>query len=209
MKIKTKNLIQLISQGMALLLLIFPGFYVYEQWAADKSLFGVYEAKHTDNISFFAKMASTEIGLLFAILFIVIAIIALVVFILQCYKSVHIGYAWTLPVVQFVCLLIYTAGFQRDDASLTQWIDPTSHFSKYPAGVLFYLFSAIIISLSVYSYLSERKISMYGIIKEQTIQHKSNLADAPSELLKYKDLLDKGVITQEEFEAKKKQVLGL
>ena len=29
------------------------------------------------------------------------------------------------------------------------------------------------------------------------------------ELKKYKDLLDSGVITQEEFEAKKKQLLGL
>lgn len=29
------------------------------------------------------------------------------------------------------------------------------------------------------------------------------------ELKKYKDLLDKGVITQEEFDAKKKQLLGL
>ncbi len=29
------------------------------------------------------------------------------------------------------------------------------------------------------------------------------------ELAKYKDLLDKGIISQEEFDAKKKQLLGL
>jgi len=29
------------------------------------------------------------------------------------------------------------------------------------------------------------------------------------ELLKFKDLLDSGVLTQEEFEAKKRQLLGL
>ncbi len=38
------------------------------------------------------------------------------------------------------------------------------------------------------------------------ITQDSNNAD---ELKKYKDLLDSGVITQEEFEAKKKQILGL
>ena len=32
---------------------------------------------------------------------------------------------------------------------------------------------------------------------------------AADELKKYKDLLDSGVITQEEFDAKKKQLLGL
>ena len=33
--------------------------------------------------------------------------------------------------------------------------------------------------------------------------------DDIAELTKYKELLDKGIITQEEFDAKKKQVLGL
>ena len=154
-------------------------------------------------------MASTEIGLFFGLLFIAIAIITLIAFIWQCYKNVHIGYAWFLPIVQFVCLLIYTACFERDDAALTQWLDPASHFSKYPAGVLFYLFSALIIALSILSYLSDRKIRLYGIIKEQTVQHKANPVDCPSELLKYKDLLDKEIITQEEFDAKKKQLLEL
>ena len=32
---------------------------------------------------------------------------------------------------------------------------------------------------------------------------------SPVELQKYKQLLDSGVITQEEFDAKKKQLLGL
>lgn len=40
----------------------------------------------------------------------------------------------------------------------------------------------------------------------QTIEVKSDEAD---QLKKYKDLLDSGVITQEEFDAKKKQLLGL
>jgi uncharacterized membrane protein len=34
-------------------------------------------------------------------------------------------------------------------------------------------------------------------------------ANAPDELRKYKELLDQGVITEEEFEKKKRQLLGL
>ncbi|MBE6806625.1 MAG: SHOCT domain-containing protein [Ruminococcaceae bacterium] len=37
----------------------------------------------------------------------------------------------------------------------------------------------------------------------------SSQTSAADELKKYKDLLDAGIITQEEFDAKKKQLLGL
>lgn len=38
---------------------------------------------------------------------------------------------------------------------------------------------------------------------------KKNVNDVPGEILKYKKLLDEGIITQKEFELKKKQLLGL
>ena len=52
------------------------------------------------------------------------------------------------------------------------------------------------------------------ILPDKNVQEQNN---APSqyarssadELMKYKELLDKGVITQEEFEAKKSQILNL
>ena len=37
----------------------------------------------------------------------------------------------------------------------------------------------------------------------------SNEASSADDLKKYKDLLDTGVISQEEFDAKKKQILGV
>jgi hypothetical protein len=43
----------------------------------------------------------------------------------------------------------------------------------------------------------------------QTVIHKEEKLSSADELKKYKDLLDSGVITQEEFDAKKKQLLGL
>ena len=54
-------------------------------------------------------------------------------------------------------------------------------------------------------------------LKRTIIEKKKMLRDKPDnanagnadELKKYKDLFDSGVITQEEFDAKKKQLLGM
>ncbi len=45
--------------------------------------------------------------------------------------------------------------------------------------------------------------------KESVVTKVEAKVDETEQLAKYKDLLDKGVITQEEFDAKKKQLLGL
>ena len=52
----------------------------------------------------------------------------------------------------------------------------------------------------------KRSTLITGLPKEKVVVKQASEAD---ELGKYKELLDKGVITQEEFDAKKKQLLGL
>ncbi|RMC39444.1 SHOCT domain-containing protein, partial [Lactobacillus sp. ESL0236] len=44
---------------------------------------------------------------------------------------------------------------------------------------------------------------------EKVVEDTKDNTDAPAEIRRYKQLLDDGIITQEEFEAKKKQLLGL
>ena len=46
------------------------------------------------------------------------------------------------------------------------------------------------------------------IIAKSSIANEAK-TDEADQLVKYKDLLDKGVISREEFDAKKKQLLGL
>lgn len=41
------------------------------------------------------------------------------------------------------------------------------------------------------------------------IQPTSSEASSADEIMKFKELLDSGVITQEEFDAKKKEILGV
>ena len=57
-------------------------------------------------------------------------------------------------------------------------------------------------------------VLFYFLLKKETtnqasVNSASATIDHAEELKKYKDLLDSGVITQEEFDAKKKQILGL
>ena len=71
---------------------------------------------------------------------------------------------------------------------------------------------------SIRFYMIENRNAIHSIISKLLIdrQEKSSKNDsfegkstAADELKKYKELLDGGVITQEEFDAKKKQLLGL
>lgn len=51
--------------------------------------------------------------------------------------------------------------------------------------------------------------AVYDVILNLLNERASGTASVPEELMEYKKLLDNGVITQEEFEAKKKKLLGL
>lgn len=60
------------------------------------------------------------------------------------------------------------------------------------------------VALIVVSILLPKKTVEIPVVTEKESQKKSSRAD---DLLRYKELLDSGVLTQEEFDAKKKEIL--
>ena len=73
--------------------------------------------------------------------------------------------------------------------------------TKFPTGIFeFCLFAVIVVSFV------KRSTLITGLPEVKVAGNTTSDAD---ELKKYKDLLDSGAITQEEFDAKKKQLLGL
>ena len=73
--------------------------------------------------------------------------------------------------------------------------------TKFPTGIFeFCLFAVIVVSFV------KRSTLITGLPKVKVVGNTTSNAD---ELKKYKDLLDSGVITQEEFDEKKKQLLGI
>lgn len=71
---------------------------------------------------------------------------------------------------------------------------------------IFCLFAVTILIFLSFIKKSNFVVSKEPIIVQVTAEDKPSSAD---ELKKYKDLLDSGAITQEEFDAKKKELLGL
>ena len=73
--------------------------------------------------------------------------------------------------------------------------------TKFPTGIFeFCLFAVIVVSFV------KRSTLIAGLPEVKVVGNTTSNAD---ELKKYKDLLDSGAITQEEFDEKKKQLLGL
>ena len=58
-------------------------------------------------------------------------------------------------------------------------------------------------------YLPDSNLSLGEALASSDSSAKSNEVDRMEAISKYKELLDSGAITQEEFDAKKKQLLGL
>ena len=56
--------------------------------------------------------------------------------------------------------------------------------------------------------LIERQKKQYSVVVANPTNTQT-INNSPDDLIKLKELLDKGIITQEEFDAKKKQILGL
>ena len=72
----------------------------------------------------------------------------------------------------------------------------------------FHLVAVLLGSLLLGNMLKRSSLITPKAKKAIVVQHNEPASHA-DELKKYKELLDSGVISQEEFEAKKKQLLGL
>lgn len=83
------------------------------------------------------------------------------------------------------------------------------------ASTLIFSTSSGKISFNIYTL--EKLEELHRVVSQQIANRQNskgsvtvvNNTSTPDELKKYKDLLDMGILTQEEFDAKKKQLLGL
>lgn len=218
MTTKTKNLILIILATIILALLFIPGFYIQKLWVCDINVtptgyvFYGYTASSADDeiVSFintyrtFNDVKDTYLILTTAILLSVIACIVL--YIVQYVvkgKSNWIIAAFA-PTIPLVLLCIYTPIMNI----CCEQKQNEMAYPEYEISVLFYIVLIILaglVAMSVISYFTTRKNG----IKERIAVDAVTSVSTPKELEEYKALLDQGIITQEEFDAKKKQLLGL
>ena len=108
-----------------------------------------------------------------------------------------------IALIQPILFIIYSTVFNvtMDDGDMRE----------YEAGTFYYLIIVMFVTIIVLSFASNyiTKNDKEEPQKVQTVIAQEVPQSNADELKKYKDLLDSGIITEEEFEAKKKQLLGL
>ena len=188
------NILEIIIQAITVLLLFCKGMYVG------------YDGSKYYSLSF----SDVKIGS--AKLFLIVLISLFVINIVICLGTIkrnnvdkdgvlHV----IIPIVNVIIM------FAMGPLFFSYHIENSQYMNVYIKRVdwLFYTNILLLFAIVVIS-LIKRSNTVVPKIKEQpqiinNIQQTSN-AD---ELKKFKDLLDSGIITQEEFDAKKKQLLGL
>lgn len=209
---KVKNSVEAIIQGFILFLIFLPGFYVYEKdsYSSGITKRSINLFKSTDYISGWdygnldiPEETFYDLRRKLCIVVISIVVISTILFLIQLKANKNWGLLVCFPVFELVSLCIfsyYTADAYGFSGSAGYW---TSEYLRL--GVWFYIEIVLLISLSIYSFICYRKVDEYGDIIKSKLSKVDSITD---EIKKFKELLDNGVITEEEFQVKKDRLLN-
>ena len=191
------NIAEMICQAISLTLLFLPGMYNWEHWEEIYGGYGDWLSSRTP-FSFFDVAGNTYIVL--GIIIIVLMLANLIFALLAILAPIRFKNGKIYSILPFITIVLMVV------FSVICGIKDNWGYCA-PISWLFYIEMLFLIATAVIALM---KCS--SKVKEEPLKVKvvsaSNIGNA-DELKKYKELLDSGVITQEEFDAKKKQLLGL
>lgn len=207
---KTLNIIQLIVSGVVAILMFISGMFEYERWEVVYA--GYSKKKWGTPFSLFDILVNSNDTILkiFAFMFILALLVSIIgIVIAICTENNVIARVLTenkFTTAISCCMLLFMFGIH-----FIQLIIPVDYgaeyYYRYDPTFLYWLVLILLVAIVVIDFYKRT-----SRVKNAPVTIKTNVVQANSnadELKKYKDLLDSGVITQEEFEAKKKQLLGL
>lgn len=199
---KKLNIAELVTQIVFLLILLVAPLASYKipDHAGTNSLTGntMMITGSTGTITF-ADLFST------APLFYVLFIALILCNIILCFVSIkkdsleadsklHIA----LPIINFL-IFVFVRGFMLLSAI------PNKYYGDITSAPVYSLLIAISFVIIILAFVKRAKAVT---ITQPTVSSKQSTS-VTAELEKYNELLEKGIITQDEFDAKKKQLLGL
>lgn len=175
-----------------------------EYWEYKQALVyhGISSLERRSNINIFGVDAT--LGKPFAVLFICMAIAVAVIYFIKMldYTLKITNYAWIFAFTHTAIMAIFLVY----SCSIAE-VDRVSYRYEYSINWMSYIIITInIITLVLAILLKMGKVDKALIKKPEIAKQQKESVD---ELFAYKELLDSGVISQEEFELKKKQILGL
>lgn len=182
-----------------------PIIFMESYWKADTPGRGIYTHKWDALCSMFG-LGNEILG----VLVLLFAAVGVVVLILQFTGNTKPSLA-KLTLAPLVALLFFAVlsivNISTTVPNGTPYGTATLGYNGYFShsfGWGWYIAAALLIATSVMSFFVAT-----GRVKDSDIEKKEKKTTEADDIVKYKDLLDKGIITQEEFDAKKKQLLGL
>ena len=175
-----------------------------EYWKYKQSMVyhGISSLERHNDISIFGNEAT--LGMPLAVLFVCVAIAVAVIYFIKMldHTSKIIDKAWMFAIAHTATMVI----FLFYSCSIAE-VDEISYRYEYGINWMSYIIIAInLIVLTLAILLKMGKVDKLPIKKQIVVKEQKESAD---DLLAYKELLDSGVISQEEFDLKKKQILGL
>lgn len=218
MTTKTKNLVLIIITSVIFALFFIPGFYVQKLWVCSWNttptgyrFYGYVASSSNDKtVSFintfetFNDVKSIYLILTTAIILSVAACIVLYIVQMMVKNKANWSVAAFAPIVPTILLSIYTPIMN----TCCEQKQNEMAYPEYEISTLFYITLILLIGLiaiSVIGYFFTRKNG----VKESIPVNVNIPVSTTQELENYNKLLQQGIITQEEFDAKKKQLLDL
>ncbi len=218
MKVKTRNLIELILQCIALVLVFIPGFFekhviVYHlEYFMDLTKYISSRGPYT--YSLFGAFNNTNVVIMIISLLLFAAILCgVILYILQFIaKGNKRNWKPTLFVSSAEFILFTITSLLIGAINYSEENTTTRYNYFCSLQIIFYIMLGVLIALMAISIIGYIIANKKGIIEETPKIYKAeivkNISNA-DELKKFKELLDSGIITQEEFDEKKNQLLGL
>lgn len=172
-----------------------------EYWKYKQSIayHGISSLERHNDISIFENDAL--LGKPLAVVFVSAAIVVAVIYFLKAlnFATNLTNKAWIFAIVHSVAMVV----FLLYSCSIAE-VDNISYRYEYGMNWMFYIIIAlnlIVLTLAI--------LQKMGKVDEMPIKKQVVAKESANDLMSYKELLDSGVISQKEFDAKKKQILGL
>lgn len=202
---KTASLIAFIMMIVFLVMSFIPCVFV-EVFMKQFSMVAYKESyRITENMLYVIGLADANSSDIFSIITLVLVAIGIVALVFQfagrSKKIIKIlSFSPCVAVISFVIMTLLFCVFNKTHEL------GDAYYSTYEPGWGFYILAALLLCSAVLSFLIATE-KLKNTPKSSTA--KLTVTSNADELKKYKELLEAGVITQEEFDAKKKQLLGL
>jgi uncharacterized membrane protein len=208
MKVKGRNLSEMILQIVSIVLLFMPFMYMEERYERTSGLGGMTRTR-ASQVSFadVTLLDTSDIWMVLGIILIAVMVLCLGLYIVQYVGKGAKQNSKAAAIISVVELLAFIAIAGGKPAGLFEKRGETFSYG-YVCSVVFFLEFAVVLALTLLTMIGYVKVKKLGIKEKDKPVIVNNISSA-NELKTYKELLDSGVITQEEFDAKKSELLGM